>query len=182
MPFRFTKLSVPEVILVECQVFGDERGVFMETYKASAFAEAGITVTFAQDNYARSQRGVLRGLHYQKSAAAQGKLIRVVSGEIFDVAVDIRRHSPTFRQWAGVRLSARNGQMLYVPPGFAHGYCVLSEVAEVTYKVTAEYEPSLERGVIWNDPDLAIDWPVDRPLLSARDGALPPLRAADNDF
>ena len=182
MPFRFERLAIPDVILIEPDIIGDERGLFMESFKASAFARGGIPDAFVQDNQARSTQGVLRGLHYQKRAKAQAKLVRVVAGEIFDVAVDLRRQSPTFGRWVGVRLSGSNHLMLYVPGGFAHGYCVLSDAADVLYKTSAEYDPSRERGVIWNDPALAITWPLERPHLSARDMALPMLRDADNDF
>ena len=175
-------MEISGVVLVEPVVHGDGRGFFMEMFKASDFTQGGITGPFVQDNYARSTQGVLRGLHYQKQAKAQGKLVHVVTGEIFDVAVDVRRSSTTYGRWVGVRLSAANHLMLYLPPGFAHGYCVLSSVADVIYKTTAEYDPSLERGVNWSDPDLAIVWPVARPQLSARDAGLPRLRDADNDF
>jgi len=182
MPFQFRRMEVPDVVLVEPLVFEDERGFFMETFKASDFAQGGISGPFVQDNHAQSVHDVLRGLHYQKRAKAQGKLVRVVTGEVFDVAVDVRRGSGTFGRWVGVRLSAANRLMLYVPPGFAHGYCILSDVADVIYKTTAEYDPSLERGINWSDPDLAIAWPVAHPHLSARDAELPRLRDADNDF
>lgn len=182
MPIRFRRLEVPEIILIEPAAFEDERGSFMETYKASDFAAAGIPDRFVQDNHARSVRGVLRGLHYQKKAQAQSKLVRAATGEIFDVAVDIRRQSATFGRWVGVRLSAANRLMLYIPVGFAHGYCVISNTADVIYKVTAEYDPEKERGIIWSDPDLAIAWPIRQPRLSSRDAQLPSLRAADNDF
>jgi len=182
MPFHFAQTEIPGVVIVEPRVFEDERGFFMETFKLSDFRQAGIGDPFVQDNHARSVYGVLRGLHYQTRAKAQGKLVRAVSGEVFDVAVDLRRNSATFGRWVGVRLSADNRRLLYVPPGFAHGYCVLSDVADVIYKTTAEYDASLERGVVWNDPDLAIAWPVTQPHLSARDAALPALRDADIDF
>ena len=182
MPFRFKRMKVSDVVLVEPLVLEDGRGFFMETFKASDFARGGISSPFVQDNHARSGHRVLRGLHYQKRAKAQGKLVRVTTGEIFDVAVDVRRRSATFGHWVGVRLSAANRLMLYVPPGFAHGYCVLSDVADVMYKTTVEYVPSLERGINWSDPDLAITWPITRPHLSVRDAELPRLRDADNDF
>lgn len=182
MPFRFTPLAIPEVMLIESTFAEDERGWFVETYKASAFVRAGIATPFVQDNHSRSGRGVLRGLHYQKRAHAQGKLIRIVVGQVFDVAVDIRRSSSAFGTWIGTTLSAANRRMLYVPPGFAHGFCVLSEVAEVFYKTTAEYAPDDERGIVWNDPELHIAWPVAAPTVSSRDAGLPRLRDADNDF
>jgi dTDP-4-dehydrorhamnose 3,5-epimerase len=182
MPFQFQRLAIPDVILIQAPNWRDERGFFRETYKFSEFAAHGINLPFVQDNHSRSRRGVLRGLHYQKNPRAQGKLVRVVHGEIFDVAVDIRQRSPTFGKWIGVTLSAEENQMLYIPPGFAHGLCVLSDEADVIYKVTAEYAPDLDRGIIWNDPDLAIEWPLAQPILSPKDARLPRLRDSDNDF
>ncbi len=183
MPFTFTPLQISDVILVEPRVFGDDRGYFLETYKYSDFAAHGIPEHFVQDNHSRSVRGVLRGLHYQNPPQAQGKLVRVIRGAIFDVAVDIRPSSPTFAQWVGEVLSEENHRMLYIPPGFAHGFLVLSDVADVTYKVTAEYAPELDRGIIWNDPTIAIQWPLDGPpLLSPKDANLPLLLEADNGF
>ena len=157
MPFNFTRLAIPDVILIEPRTFPDERGFFMESYKYSEFSAFGIKERFVQDNHSRSVKGVLRGLHYQKHPKAQGKLVRVVVGEIFDVAVDIRHGSPTYGQWVGEKLSAENKRMLYIPPGFAHGFCVLSEGAEVLYKTTEEYSPEHDAGIIWNDPKLSID-------------------------
>ncbi len=182
MAFRFQRLEIPDLILIEPQRFHDRRGYFMEAYKRSAFAAQGISVTFVQDNCAHSLRGVLRGLHYQKRPRAQGKLIMVLSGEIFDVAVDIRRGSPTYGRPVSVVLSSENGRMLYIPPGFAHGYCVLSESADVFYKVTEEYAPELDRGIRWNDPQIGIHWPIDDPILSPKDAQLPLLDQADHDF
>lgn len=182
MPFRFRRLEIPEVILVEPRVFTDQRGFFMETYKYSDFASFGIRDRFVQDNHSRSVRGVLRGLHYQNPPKAQGKLVRVIAGEIFDVAVDIRRGSPTYGKWVGVRLSADNRKMVYIPPGFAHGFVVLSDWAEVLYKVTEEYAPDCEAGIIWNDPEIGIQWPVKDPLLSERDAHWPSLSEAVNGF
>lgn len=182
MPFRFTPLELPEVLLIEPQVFPDERGFFMETYKYSDFAVHGVEERFIQSNHSHSCRGTLRGLHYQKSPKAQGKLVRVVVGEIFDATVDIRRGSPRYGRWLGFALSAENKRMLYVPPGFAHGTCVVSEEAEVLYMATAEYAPECEAGIIWNDPALKIAWPHSDPLLSPRDRAWPTLSQADNDF
>ena len=178
MPFTFKRLEIPEIILVEPKVFHDERGFFMETYKYSDFAAFGVAEHFVQDNHSRSTKGVLRGLHYQNPPKAQGKLVRVVVGEIFDVGVDIRKGSPTYGKWVGEILSAENKRMLYIPPGFAHGFCVLSDVAEVLYKTTAEYAPECEAGIIWNDPEIGIRWPIEHPILSAKDAALPPLREA----
>jgi dTDP-4-dehydrorhamnose 3,5-epimerase len=182
MPFHFKRLGIPEVILIEPRVFHDERGFFMESYKYSEFAAFGIAERFVQDNHSRSVMGVLRGLHYQNPPKAQGKLVRAVVGEIFDVAVDIRRGSPTYGRWVGVKLSAENKRMLYIPPGFAHGFCVLSDVAEVVYKATAEYAPECEAGIIWDDPEIGIEWPIENPIISPRDLQWPPLREAKNGF
>ncbi len=182
MPFVFRPLAIPDVVLIEPRLFPDARGFFLETFKASEFAAHGIDRPFVQDNHSRSTRGVLRGLHYQKQAAAQGKLVRVIGGAIFDVAVDIRRGSPTYGRWVAETLSEENHFLLYVPPGFAHGFCTLSDTAEVAYKATAEYAPEVDRGIVWNDPDLAVAWPIREPVLSAKDAALPRLREADNDF
>lgn len=182
MPFTFRRLGLPEVILVEPKVFRDERGFFLEAYKYSEFSAFGIKAPFVQDNHSRSCKGVLRGLHYQNPPKAQGKLVRVIVGEIFDVAVDIRKGSPTYGRWVGVRLSAEGKEMVYIPPGFAHGFCVLSDIAEVIYKVTEEYAPECEAGIIWNDPQIGIRWPVEDPVLSPRDARWPPLREAENGF
>ena len=176
MPFKFKHLTIPDVILIEPTVFPDERGFFMESYKYSEFAAFGISEAFVQDNHSRSTKGVLRGLHYQKPPKVQGKLVRVVVGEIFDVGVDIRKGSPTYGKWVGERLSAENKRMLYIPPGFAHGFCVLSEVAEVLYKATEEYAPEYDAGIRWNDPDIGIEWPIEHPILSEKDAGLPFLR------
>ena len=176
MPFNFTVLEIPGVILVEPRVFGDERGFFMETYKHSDFARAGIVEHFVQDNHSRSARNVLRGLHYQKSPSEQGKLVRCLSGSIFDVAVDIRKGSAFFGKWVGMELTGDNSRMLYIPPDFAHGFLVLSDTADIVYKCTREYSPENERGIIWNDPDIDISWPADTPLVSEKDALLPALR------
>ncbi len=181
MPFQFHKLEIPEVILVQVSGQPDTRGFFREIYRQSEFAAHSIPA-FVQDNHSRSTRGVLRGLHYQMHPRAQGKFLIVARGEIFDVAVDLRRGSPTYARWVAQTLSAENGCMLYVPPGFAHGICVLSDFADLVYKVTAEYAPDLERGVIWNDPDIRVAWPLANPSLSTRDAQLPLLRDADNNF
>ncbi|MBF8748222.1 dTDP-4-dehydrorhamnose 3,5-epimerase [Pseudomonas monteilii] len=166
------KTAIPDVVIIEPKVFGDSRGFFFESFNARAFAEqTGVDVTFVQDNHSRSQKGVLRGLHYQLQNP-QGKLVRVVQGEVLDVAVDIRKHSPTFRQWVAVRLSADNHRQLWVPAGFAHGFVVLSESAECLYKTTDYYNPSAERCIRWDDPTLAIDWELaEQPQLSAKDQA-----------
>jgi dTDP-4-dehydrorhamnose 3,5-epimerase len=166
-----TKLAIPEVVLFTPKFFGDERGFFFESFNQTVFEEAtGIKRTFVQDNHSKSQRGVLRGLHYQLDPMAQGKLVRVVQGEVFDVAVDIRKNSPTFGQWVGEILSAENKKQLWVPEGFAHGFVTLSETAEFLYKTTNTYAQTHERSILWNDPDLAIDWRFEgEPLLSGKD-------------
>lgn len=163
------KTEIPEVLIIEPDVFGDERGFFMETWQRQKFAEIGIDYDFVQDNYSRSVKGTLRGLHYQIKQP-QGKLVRVTVGEVFDVAVDIRKDLPTFGQWVGEYLSAENKRMLWIPPGFAHGFYVLSDVAEFQYKCTDYYAPEYERFIKWDDPELGIDWPLDgEPLLSDKD-------------
>jgi dTDP-4-dehydrorhamnose 3,5-epimerase len=182
MPFRVVRLEIPDVILIEPKLIEDRRGFFLETYKQSEFEAIGILDTFVQDNHSHSVRGVLRGLHYQKAPMAQGKLVSVIRGEIFDVAVDIRRGSPTHGRWTGVTLSSGDPRMVYVPAGFAHGFCVLSDEADVVYKVTKEYAPELDRGILWNDPDLGISWPIQHPVLSPKDAQLLLLRDADNNF
>jgi dTDP-4-dehydrorhamnose 3,5-epimerase len=156
---RFIPTSIPDIILIEPKVFGDARGFFMETYQAQRFAEAGIRANFVQDNHSGSRQGTLRGLHYQIQQA-QGKLVRVIAGEIYDVAVDLRRSSPTFGKWIGVTLTAENKQQLWVPPGFGHGFYVLSEWAEIHYKATDYYAPQWERTILWDDPALGIPWPL----------------------
>jgi len=172
---RFESTALPEVIRIEPRVFRDARGFFFESWHEAKFAAGGVPARFVQDNHSRSSRGTLRGLHMQ-SRFAQGKLVRCVAGEVFDVAVDARRGSPTFGRWVGETLSAENFRLLWVPPGFLHGFCVVSETAEVQYKCTEPYHPEDELGVLWSDPDLAIRWPVAQPLLSAKDAALPRLR------
>ncbi len=170
---KFMPAKIAEVMLIEPRVFGDHRGFFMETWRADKFAAAGIDLPFVQDNHSGSGRGILRGLHYQIKQP-QGKLVRVISGEVFDVAVDIRRGSPTYGKWVGEVLSSDNRRMLWVPPGFAHGFYVLSDQAEFLYKCTAFYAPEYERCILWNDPDLSIVWPLVQgaaPVLSAKDEA-----------
>lgn len=169
---RFVATEIDAVILIEPNVFGDERGFFMETYQQSLFAEHGLPTHFVQDNHSGSRQGILRGLHYQV-VQPQGKLVRVVVGEVFDVAVDLRRGSPTFGRWVGRVLSAQNRAMLWVPPGFAHGFYVLSEWAEVLYKATDFYAPHYERCLIWNDATVGVKWPIvegGQLLLSVKDG------------
>jgi dTDP-4-dehydrorhamnose 3,5-epimerase len=182
MPFRFDRLQIPDIILIEVKRFPDHRGFFTETYKRSEFAAHGIPHTFVQSNWSHSVRGVLRGLHYQKHPQAQGKLVTVLTGQIFDVAVDIRRGSPTYGRWVGEVLSAENGRMLYVPEGFAHGFCALSQETDVLYMITGEYARELERGIAWNDPEIGVQWPITNPVLSARDTQLPLLKDADNNL
>ncbi len=172
---KFTHTALEGVILVEPTVHGDARGFFVETYHEQRYVAGGIAERFVQDNHSKSKRGTLRGLHAQLRRP-QGKLVRAIEGEIFDVAVDVRRGSPTFGQWVGELLSAENFRQLYVPPGFVHGFCVLSDSAQVEYKVTDFYDRDDEYGVIWNDPAIGIDWPIDDPLLSDRDRAAPALR------
>lgn len=175
MSFTFTPTSLPGVIVVQPDVLGDDRGFVMEIYKRSDFVAAGLDVEFVQENHSRSVQGTLRGLHLQRPPGAQGKLVRVVEGEILDVAADIRRESATFGQWVSVPLSAENRRSVYIPAGFAHGFCVVSSVAEVVYKMTEEYSPELEWGARWDDPVLGIRWPVSAPRLSQRDSNWPPL-------
>lgn len=171
----FHETPLPGLLLIEPRVFRDERGFFLETYHRGEFEAAGIRETFVQDNHSRSATGVLRGLHYQVGRP-QGKLVRVVRGAAFDVAVDLRPQSATFGRWHGVTLSADDLRILYVPPGFAHGFCALADGTDFLYKCTDLYAPACERGIRWDDPDLAIDWPVARPLLSDKDLRLPLLR------
>jgi len=168
---HFEPTTIPDVILITPQVFGDERGFFMETYQAQRFGAAGLPFIYVQDNHSGSQHGSLRGLHYQ-IRQPQGKVIRVLVGEIYDVAVDLRRWSPTFGQWVGIELSAKNKLQIWVPPGFAHGFYVMSDWAEVAYKATDYYAPEWERTMLWNDPVLGITWPIpqgEQPILSAKD-------------
>jgi dTDP-4-dehydrorhamnose 3,5-epimerase len=179
MSFRFTPLALPEVILVEPEVFGDARGFFLETYREAPFRAAGIAARFVQDNHSFSRRGVLRGMHYQAAPRSQGKLVRVAAGEVWDVVVDVRRASPTFGRWIGQTLSGENHHALWIPPGFAHGFVVLGGSAHFIYKCTAVYDPAAERGFRWDDPAVGIDWPLRDVRLSARDAALPPLAEAE---
>jgi dTDP-4-dehydrorhamnose 3,5-epimerase len=171
--------AIPEVVLLEPKVFGDDRGFFFESWNKQTFAELGITADFVQDNHSKSQKNVLRGLHYQIESA-QGKLVRVTAGEVYDVAVDLRRSSPTFGQWVGFTLSAADKRMAWIPPGFAHGFCVTSETAEFLYKTTDYWSPAHERTLLWNDPQLAIPWPLSgEPLLAAKDATGTPLAEAE---
>ena len=182
MPFIFSPTRIAEVLVIEPRVFPDERGFFMETYKRSDFAAHGIGEPFVQCNQSRSSRGILRGLHFQKPPKAQGKLVRAISGAIFDVAVDLRKGSPTYGQWVGVELSGANNKMLYAPAGFAHGFCVVSAEADIAYMTSDEYAPALESGIAWDDPDLKIAWPVAMPQLSERDRRWLRLRDTDTGF
>jgi dTDP-4-dehydrorhamnose 3,5-epimerase len=182
MPFTFTKLAIPDIVAIAPGIFYDDRGYFAEDFKQSAFHEQGITANFIQYNRSFSKRDVLRGLHYQLKPAAQDKLIRVVSGEVYDVAVDLRAGSRHFGSWVSLTLSPGKNAMAFVPAGFAHGFCVVSEAAEVIYYCTAEYAPELERGIIWNDPDLAITWPVREPVLSKKDKTYPRFKDAEYNF
>ena len=182
MPFTFTRLSVPDVILVEPKIFKDGRGYFMETYKFSEFEKNGILNNFVQDNQSLSTKNVLRGLHYQLPPFAQAKLIRCLKGKIFDIAVDIRKSSPTFGKWVSADLSEENKKMLYIPEGFAHGFLTLSETAEIHYKITGEYAPDYERAIIWNDKDISINWPIgdnQEVILSEKDLKSPALKNAE---
>lgn len=176
MSLRFAETRIPGVILVEPQVHRDDRGFFLETYHAEKYREGGIAEDFVQDNHSRSTRGTLRGLHCQAPPHGQGKLVRVIEGEVWDVAVDARSGSPTYGRYTAAVLSQENFHQLYVPPGLLHGFVVTSEVAQVEYKCTGPYVPEAEFSVIWNDPDLEIPWPVDTPNLSAKDAAAPRLR------
>jgi dTDP-4-dehydrorhamnose 3,5-epimerase len=178
---KLTRLAIPDVVLVTPKLFGDARGWFMETWHAGKFADGGLELAFVQDNHSYSRAGTLRGLHYQ-ILHPQGKLVRVLRGEIFDVAVDLRRSSPTFGRWVGEVLSAENKSQLYVPPGFAHGFVVTSDEAEMAYKCTDLYHPEHERTILWNDADLGIEWPLPpgvAPLLSDKDRAGTPFKDAE---
>jgi dTDP-4-dehydrorhamnose 3,5-epimerase len=172
---KVTLTTLSEVLLVEPRVFTDERGVFFESYSRKMYESSGIPGEFVQDNHSLSNKNVLRGLHYQ-TGKGQAKLVRVTQGEVFDVAVDIRPQSPNFGRWVGVRLSGENRKQLYIPTGFAHGFCVLSETAEFLYKCSNYYSPADERGLAWDDPDIGIDWPVSAPILSIKDRRNPHLK------
>lgn len=175
---KITPSRIPEVLVVEPDVFGDSRGFFMETWHRKKYAAAGLDVDFVQDNHSRSSKGVLRGLHYQLQQP-QGKLVRVVSGVVFDVAVDIRKGSPCFGQWVGIELDGDSHRQFYIPPGFAHGFCVLSESADFLYKCTDFYAPEYEQGILWNDPDIGIEWPGDDFQISQKDARNSRLRDMD---
>lgn len=181
MPFSTQRLEIPDLVLLIPQRFEDERGWFMERFKASAFLEAGVEDTFVQDNLSYSAYGVLRGLHYQVTPAAQAKLVTVFQGEVFDVAVDLRPGSPSYGAWSGATLTAERGEMLYIPAGFAHGFLVTSADALVFYKCSTEYSPQHERGIAWNDPALGIRWPIENPTVSEKDRNLPTLHARPSE-
>ena len=177
---KVIKTKIPDVLIIEPRIFGDNRGFFYESFNAKVFAEqTGITTQFVQDNHSRSSQNVLRGLHYQIQNS-QGKLVRVVRGEVFDVAVDIRKSSPTFGEWVGCILNEENKKQLWIPPNCAHGFVVLSEYADFLYKTTDYYSPEYERAILWNDRDLGIDWPIEgEPILSAKDKAARPFQTAE---
>ncbi len=182
MPFEFERQDIKDVILIRPKVFGDSRGFFLESYKKSDFVAAGIKEEFNQDNHSKSTKGVLRGLHYQAAPYGQAKIVRCARGRIYDVAVDIRPNSPTFGKFVKVELSEENKQMLYIPVGFAHGFIVLSDEAELLYKASGEYNPEADRGVLWSDPDINIDWNIDfEPLLSEKDKVQPLLKDINKD-
>jgi len=182
MPFNFKSFDLAGPVLVTPRRFNDDRGYFFELYKHSDFVQAGIKEHLVQDNFSRSTRNVLRGLHYQMAPKAQGKLVMCIRGSIFDVAVDIRKDSPQYGKWVGAELNDETRSMLYIPAGFAHGFQVLSDAAEVMYKCTDEYSPASERGIIWNDPEINVTWPLANPLLSGKDQIYPRLRDAENNF
>ena len=177
---KVNETVIPGALIIEPEIFGDSRGFFAETYNAQRYRAVGIEASFVQDNLSFSQRGVVRGLHFQ-NPHPQGKLVQVLQGAVFDVAVDVRVGSPAFGRWAGVELSSDNKHQFYVPPGCAHAFCVTSETALFAYKCTDFYHPEDDGGIIWNDPDIGIDWPVETPLLSAKDAALPRLRDLDTE-
>lgn len=173
MPFTFIPLSIPDIILIEPKIFPDERGFFFESFKSSDFHKFNLPSNFVQDNFSFSKKNVIRGLHYQKDPKAQGKLVTAFKGSVWDVAVDIRRQSPTFLKWVAAELNDENHNILYMPPGFAHGFVSLTEDVHLLYKCTSEYDPQADVGIRWDDPDIAIPWPVDHPIVSAKDAELP---------
>jgi dTDP-4-dehydrorhamnose 3,5-epimerase len=173
MAFRFTPTEIPDVVLIEVDTYPDDRGFFRETYKESGYAEGGFPWTFVQANFSKSRKDVVRGLHFQYQPAGIGKLVSVTHGRILDVAADIRPDSPTYKRWVSAELSGENGSMLYVPPGFAHGFCALEDDCLVNYMMTGEYSPVHDAGVRWNDPEIGIEWPIDEPILSPKDSNQP---------
>lgn len=183
MTFSFQTTNIPDVKIITPRVFGDSRGFFFESYKKSEFFENGIKEIFIQDNHSKSTKGVLRGLHYQLQPKAQAKIVRCIKGEIFDVAVDIRKNSDTYGKWVGEVLNEDNKKMLYIPAGFAHGFYVLSDEAEICYKASDEYSPENDRGIIWNDAQIGINWCLcEQPILSTKDQTHPTLENAENNF
>jgi dTDP-4-dehydrorhamnose 3,5-epimerase len=176
MPFQVERLEIPDVVLIKPKVFRDERGFFMETFKKEDFERAGIDFNPVQENHSKSRYGVLRGLHFQKEPYQQAKLVRCIRGKVFDVAVDIRKDSPTFGKYVSIILSSANKRILFIPKGFAHGFQVLSKEAEITYLVDVPYKPEYDAGIVWNDEDLKIDWPIKQPILSEKDKYLPKLK------
>lgn len=189
MAFRFEPLAIPDVVVITPQYFTDSRGGFSEVFKQSDFKTAGVDpasggagAPWQQINWSTSHKNVLRGMHYQIQPHAQGKLVSVIAGTIYDAVIDIRRTSPTFGQWVATTLTAEQRQMMWVPPGFAHGFCVISDMAEVLYNCTTEYSPQSERGIIWNDPAVGITWPTKEPILSEKDTKYPLLKAAETNF
>lgn len=173
MPFEFKPMRIPGLIQIQPRIFGDPRGYFFETYKKSDFADNGINCDFVQDNLSFSKQNVLRGLHYQLPPAAQGKLVTVIKGNVWDVAVDIRQESPNYLKWEAIELNGENHTMVFIPSGFAHGFVALSDEVYFSYKCTSQYVPELERGIRWNDPDIGIKWPVENPFVSEKDSKLP---------
>jgi dTDP-4-dehydrorhamnose 3,5-epimerase len=173
--------EIPDLVLLEATAHGDERGFLLESFRADLWAEHGVSGPFVQENHSRSARGILRGLHFQ-TRPGQGKLVRCVRGAIWDVAVDLRRDSPTYRRWEGVELTDENHRQLFVPVGFGHGFCVMSDVADVAYKLTSVYDPATEAGVRWDDPDLGVEWPIADPKLSERDKSAPSLAEVEEDL
>ena len=182
MPFTFDRLAIPDLILIKTKIFPDNRGYFYENFKNSVFLSNKINKQFLQDNISHSRKDVLRGLHYQKNPVSQAKLLSVIRGEIFDVAVDIRKNSPTYGKCISEILSENNHNSLYIPEGFAHGFCVLSDEADILYKVSNEYSPQDECGIIWNDPTLNISWPITNPIISDQDKNLPTIENCENNF
>ena len=182
MSFIFNSLRIPDVISITPHLFNDERGYFFENFNHFAFKQDNIDLNFIQENFSKSKKNVIRGLHFQKPPKAQAKLVTAVSGEVFDVAVDLRKNSPTFGKWVSEILSEINHKSLYIPKGFAHGFCVLSESATVMYKINQEYSPVHEQGIIWNDPDIDISWPISESIVSEKDQNLPLFRNQTYDF
>jgi dTDP-4-dehydrorhamnose 3,5-epimerase len=178
MPFNFIKQEIEGIVLIEPGIFNDERGFFLESYKRSDFAANGIDYNFLQDNHSLSGKHVIRGLHYQRAPKAQGKLVRVMTGAVWDVAVDIRKGSPTYLKWMSFELSGDNRRMLFIPPGFAHGFLALTDNVHLMYKCTEEYDAKLDTGIRWNDPDISVKWPVKDPIVSSKDTMLPLLKDA----